>query len=288
MTYEEHVTRLAGGMEAAMHLILCLREVYPPGAYASRTHCVHCGPLDAATGGTATYSTFNTTHPGLRAYFARVREALQAQLSHQDVAAVALLLHLPRTGRVLERYVFRLAYAWPRAPPPHERTIPVENAWSVADFEYRFAGLMGKLTALLATLSPLPHAALTAGALGGEHKAVDGEEVSCAVVLQLQDPSARPSAHDAGARPDPHQPHEGGWVPLDPVLTRSLPRPELPESHGTAGPSASSSGLARARAAEIVPVQSLASGVIDMAFYVEDYKVAKTHARRHANRRQDV
>lgn len=143
--------------------------------------------------------------------------------------------------------------------------------------------MMAKLTALLATLSPLPFVGQPRPD-GGEDD-IDDDEVSPAVVLQLKDPSSRPSAHAAGARPDPHQAPEGQWVPLDPKLTRELPVGRAPdserESHGTNRPM-----TARGKPAQIVPVQSLTSGVIDMAFYVEDHTATKATVRRHAARKQ--
>lgn len=310
MTYDEHVARVASGMESAMHLILCLRGVYPAGAYTATTIRTEGGGGGAQGGaGESVYTAYAPRHPGLKMYFARVREALHTQLVHQDVSAVALLLHLPQSGRVLERYVFRFSYAWPRAPVSHERSVPVSSAWSTADFDRKLAAMMSKLTGLLGTLSPLPlvQAALEKGRgpttnnpqqkgekeeqeleqelkqeleeeqeEGGE----EAEEVSSAIVLQLRDPSARPSAQPPGARPDPHRPPEGDWVPLDPALAQHRPDTTAPQIQGQG----KSKGKGKGSGAQIVPVQSLATGVIDFTFYVEEHAATKARARRHVSR----
>ncbi|KAI0931699.1 hypothetical protein AcW2_000536 [Taiwanofungus camphoratus] len=177
LTFNQAVRGITEFIEVAVHTILYVRQVYPPDLFVRRKK----------------YDTpvFQSRHPALNEYISGAVKAIAEELVLGTVDKVVVVIK-NKDEAPLERFIFAV---WNMIQvEAYNKDTSVENAMTSAVLGQYFRSFLIKLTMVECQLGQLEM----------------GDDLSFAIVLELQDDKAPSVAH--GENPPP-------WIPVTPQHT---------------------------------------------------------------------
>ena len=182
LSYYELLDALVEFLEVSIHTLLCLRGVYPSDVFVRRRKYHH--------------PCYQSRHPGLNEYIARVLRAVRHEMDRGSVARVILAIR-PATSLdtpAYERYVFALDYLLPHIDP-RDRTLAISANLSRAEADLAFRAFLQKIMVVDGLL----------------HSINPQHELTFALLLEMKHDNVTPQrTHGSDA------PLEADWVPADP------------------------------------------------------------------------
>jgi len=207
LTFNEAVRGIVEFLEVAIHTILYVRQIYPADIFVRRKK----------------YDTpvFQSRHPGLNEYISGAVKAVGEEIVLGNVDKVVVVIK-DKDEIALERFIFSVQSMI--QVEPYNKDTNVANAMSAASLGQYFRSFLVKLNMIECQLGQL--------ALG--------ENVSFAIVLELQDDRA-PTSSDGKEDPPP-------WIPA------SIP-------HTTSGASDQ---------AELHMIRAVDTGIMNLSLAVQE------------------